>query len=168
MQCLGIDFASRYSAAVLMDEHMTVLTSWVIDALPASKPFRVRPHIVPLREFVGSLTATEEFDWDNCRILLENLSHGMANPIPALKLHGVLETLMEIDGLPEPELILPSQWQAHYGFVRKSKKNPDAPTIKAQAKAKALELGYEFGTIGKATVDLYDAALIARYGIETK
>jgi len=166
---LGIDFASRHSAAVLMGEDKDILCSWVIDAGPAAKPMHVWDHQEPLSQFVTSLEGTlESLENPPLSVVVEDLSTFMAVSGPALRLQGSLLTyLYTSTKIPKPRVILPSVWQNHYKFKKKTKKTP-APTTKAQAKALCIELGYDFQVVGKAKVDLYDAALIARWDIETR
>ena len=168
MKTLGIDWAARYSAAILMDEDQTVMDMWVIDLGAAEKPPRLRAHIPAVRQFVGSMytTMTHTGLLHQTNVIIENVSHFMMNPAPVLRLQGVLEDELDLHGFREPTLVLPTVWQAHFNF-QKSTKAVKAPTTKAQAKALCQEFGYEFDIGGKAKIDLNDAALIARWGQET-
>lgn len=161
MDVLAIDFASRYSAAVLMGPDKAVKRSWVIDAGPANDPFTVGPHLQPWLEFVDDVLRTVH---DPFIVVLEDVSHFMVNPAPALKMQGGFQGLTW-NLMPEPIMVKPSVWQKHFAF-KKSTKALKAPTTKAQAKVLCAEFGYEFDAKGKAKVDLVDAALIARYGVE--
>lgn len=169
MLSLGVDFASRHSAAVLMGPDKDILTSWVIDAGTQAEKFHVWDHQDPLYRFVRSVEDTLEFlENPPLSVVVEDLSTFMAVSGPALRLQGSLLTyLYSSTKFPKPRVILPSVWQNYYKFKKKTKKTP-APTTKAQAKALCQELGYEFQVVGKAKVDLYDAALIARWDIETR
>lgn len=169
MLSLGVDFASRHSAAVLMGEDKDILCSWVLDAGSASKPFHVWDHQDPIEKFIRSVEGTlDSLDNPPLSVVVEDLSTFMAVSGPALRLQGSLLThLYTSKRFPKPRVILPSVWQNYYKFQKKTKKTP-APTTKAQAKALCIELGYNFQVVGKAKVDLYDAALIARWDIETR
>jgi hypothetical protein len=146
-----------------------ILTSWVIDAGVQSKPLQVWDHQDPLAQFVKSVGFTlDDLGNPPLSLVVEDLSTFMAVSGPALRLQGSLMSyLYSAQRFPRPRVILPSVWQNYYKFKKKTKKTP-APTTKAQAKALCLELGYDFQVVGKAKVDLYDAALIARWDIETR
>ena len=169
MLTLGIDWAARYSAAVLMDEYKTVLAQWVVDLGAAEKPPRLRAHIPAVREFTDVMLGDIQrngWDIDGIKPYIENVSHFMMNPAPVLRLQGVLETELEYRGFAEPTLVFPTVWQTHFQFEKSTKKKK-APSTKVQAKTLCQGFGYEFDITGKAKVDLHDAALIARYGQET-
>ena len=170
MYTLGIDWAARYSAAVLMDEYKSVLLQWVVDLGPAQKPPCLRYHIPAVKMFVADMSADltrNDINFADVAVYIENVSHFMMNPAPVLRLQGVLETALYDYAYETPTLLLPTVWQAHFGF-QKSTKAVKAPSTKMQAKALCEQFGYKFDIKGKAKVDLHDAALIARYGQETR
>lgn len=168
MLTLGIDWAARYSAAILMDEYKSVLAQWVVDLGPAETPPRLRAHMPAVREFVAEMSAVIALNgWvkEDIYVIIENVSHFMMNPAPVLRLQGVLEDQLELHGFGTPRLVLSTVWQAHFQF-QKSKGGVKAPSTKMQAKALCEQFGYRFDIKGKAKVDLHDAALIARWGQE--
>lgn len=170
MLTLGIDWAARYSAAVLMDEYKSVLAQWVVDLGGAEKPARLRKHIPAVNAFVEEMhndVTMNNWNPTNIDIIIENVSHFMMNPAPVLRLQGVLEGQLYAYGFNTPRLILPNVWQTHFQF-QKNKGGVKAPSTKMQAKALCEGFGYKFDIKGKAKVDLHDAALIARWGQEVK
>lgn len=168
MYVIGVDFAARFSGAVLMSPEKDVLTSWVIDAQSAEKPPRLRNHIPAIRDFVISAqrTVKELGVNDQTLYVVENVSHFMVNPAPVLRLQGVLEDWLMMLDAAEPEWVMPNIWQNYYGFA-KSSKVKKVPSTKVQSKNLCKEFGYEFDLTGKSKTDLYDASLIARWKLET-
>lgn len=170
MQTIGIDWAARYSAAVLMDEFKSIQAQWVVDLGGAEKPPRLRKHIPAVRAFVAEMSediARNGWAKEDIHVVVENVSHFMMNPAPVLRLQGVLEDELDLMGFRTPTLVLPNVWQSYFQF-QKSTKAVKAPSTKMQAKALCEEFGYKFDIKGKAKVDLHDAALIARWAQETE
>jgi hypothetical protein len=152
-----------------MDENKTILCSWVIDAGSVAKPFNLWDHLDPIKGFVISVANTlEELGNPDLSVAVEDLSPFMAVSGPALRLQGALLTEMYNAGaFPKPRLLLPSVWHSHFG-IRKSTKKLTLPGTKVQAKNLCIEMGYTFDVTGKSKTDLHDAALIARWDIETR
>lgn len=156
---IGVDFAPRHSAWALMEtweghtSQECVLTEYgSVDVGPESDGFE--SHALKLTDLAAKLV---QFQPDV--LIIEDVTHFMTKPAQVLRLQGAFRLACLGMGLPSPVLVMPTVWQNFYGW----RKTPGT-TSKGFAKFACLALGYKIsGTVGKQTVDVRDAVLIARW-----
>lgn len=99
-------------------------------------------------------------------VVIENV-HPQATFAQGLRIHGMCLVELRQAGLlqQDPIYVRAREWQGHFGYKKKVK----GQTSKGWARLKAEELGYTLpdGIKGKAAIDLRDAYLIAKWGVET-
>lgn len=166
MLYLGVDLAERFSAACLVDSEARALRSWVCDFGAKQDPPNPRKHLPLVEEWATTLTldALHQAHIKGVHyvaVLVEDVSHFMANPKPAIRAQAVLlNTFYKY--FDDVELILPRQWQKHFSYSKKE----SGLSTKTWAKKTATEFGYmpPVGMDkGKSAVDCRDAYLVARY-----
>ncbi len=166
MLLVGIDLASRHSAAVGVDQDGTVFLESTFDSGPASKP----PNpFAPARLLAGwwteLSTSAAEADDEVYWVIEDIPPHGMVNPKPALKLQGALIGFMVLHGI-ECHVIPAKTWQDYFGYTKKEFGNS-----KTWAKDLAVTLGYTapaewpsgVKTKAKEREDLTDARCLAEW-----
>jgi hypothetical protein len=159
---LGIDLAERYSAAVLLEGERIAVEA-TADFGPREAPWvdkvsAVRKWWRPL----GDYLIESAQDGKSYEVIIEDVfPFRAAQPWHAFRVQGMLMTIIADDGISNIEMVKPRQWQAFYGY-----KKVEGRTTKGWAKSIAQEFGYDPDTKGKATVDLRDAFLLARYRID--
>jgi hypothetical protein len=154
MRFLGIDLAGRYSAAVLLDKAGSILGEWTVDVGPARVPPEPQAHLAELTLFWNDILTKLSVP---TVVGLEDIHVFAVNPKPALRLSGALLMLAFEAGV-DVQLIRALTWQAHHGY-----KKTKGRTSKGWAKERCEELGYSPDTVGKMSIDLRDAFLIATY-----
>lgn len=161
---LAVDFASRYSAAALFGPDGQLVDFLTSDFGPNTQPFsqcakKVRSWAESLAQMVN-----EHFDVEDVRVVVEDLSHSMANPAHTFRLQGVLRLSLDEFHFFEPVMVYPQVWQKFFGW-----RKTVGTTSKGFAKFACEALGIEIsGTTGKATVDVRDACLIAVWAQRTE
>lgn len=164
---LAFDLAARFSGAALVSDEHGVIATWAGDFGPATGDPLV--NLLAARDWVrtvceevsrGAITA------GNIMVTVENVSHFLTDPAPALRLQGMLLPLIADFGLlGHPLLVMPPVWQNGLGWS----KTPETKfNSKTWAKWLAVFLGYDIeNTPGsKAAEDVTDAVLIARWRLE--
>lgn len=158
---IGIDFAPRHSAYAVLDSETAELKSFGnIDV--GSNTGNLADNLGELLRW--SVQLREQYS-QNAQplIVMEDVSHFMTNPAHALRLQGALRAFMWEEGMPVPEMVYPQVWQKFFGWT----KTPGT-TSKGFATFVCEVLGYtDLGVSkGKASEDVHDAILIARWRIE--
>ena len=161
---LFIDFAERYSAAILMDVDGVVLGESTCDHGALSRPPTAEQMLAvcdAAHEWAtGGVMRTMLEDAQV--VAIEDVNPFVINPKPVLRAQGVFfRACRDVSGVV-PLLVQPSIWQRHHGY-----KKQKGVTSKGWAKALCTELGYTAGGKGKQNVDLRDAFLGARWMSET-
>lgn len=163
MHSLAFDPAARYSGAALLDPEGMLVKYWTCDfgALDKGNP---QTNLRVARQWASKVLGDTRLSIVNgLWITVENVSHYMTNPAPALRTQGVLldvtdQHFQSID----PVLVLPAEWQNRLGW----KKSSDSKfTSKTWAKWLCESLGYvvEPTPGSKASEDARDAVLIAKW-----
>lgn len=174
MRIVGIDLAARWSGAVILNAAGSVTNEFVGDFGPAEKPANLALHFRAAEQFANDifneiaifhdLGGIPYLYYEDVVIILEDVSHFMADPKPAIRVQTIVAYEFIKRGIPV-RLVMASQWQKHHGF-----KKIVGQTTKGWANVKATELGYNpaprWGN-NKSSVDLRDAFLLARYGFDT-
>lgn len=165
MRVVGIDLAERWTGAVALDSAGSVSNEWVVDFGPAAKkpdPPDLETHFAVAHKF--ALVVARDMaplKAGSLHVVVEDVSHFMVNPKPAIRVQAVVIWSLQDLGIPVT-LVLPNKWQSHFGF-----KKVAGQTTKGWATAKCNELGYvpaaRWGS-NKQTTDLRDSYLIAKYG----
>ena len=166
MYSLAFDPAARYSGAALLDPDGALVEYWTLDAglLDKTNP---QTNLRRMRYWVNKTSfATKQHPavvQQGLWITVENLSHFMSNPAPALRVQGVLLDVVD-QHFPDvdPLLSLPAVWQNALGW----KKTKDSKmTSKMWAKWQCAAMGYDVTPTpgSKAAEDARDAVLIARW-----
>lgn len=159
MYSLAFDPAARYSGAALLDPDGALVKYWTLDAglLDKTNPQTnlrvVRGWVHEVCDFVAGFEV-----WHT----VENLSHYMSNPAPALRVQGVVLDRLDWHGHSEALLIMPTVWQNALGW---KKTNVSKMTSKSWAKWQCAAMGYDVTPTpgSKAAEDARDAVLIARW-----
>lgn len=153
---IAVDFAPRFSACAVMDEHATLLYYDAVDIGPESDGFAT--HCERLEAWLAGLLL--KFPGPT-HVVVEDASHFMAKPAQVLRLQGafrrIVMNLLRYDAV----MVFPQVWQNFFGWRRSEGWN-----TKSFAKFVVAVLGYQIvGTQGKATVDVRDAVVIARWAV---
>lgn len=162
MLIVGIDFAPRFSAGVILRD-TELLYSSALDVGPESDGFSVHVQRLTqwLEEFSAVLSTHKQPD-ERVEFVVEDVTHMMTKPAQVLRLQGAFRLMLYQRGV-QPTMVLPGVWQKWYGW----KKTPGT-TSKGFARYACALLGYvDLGTKGKATTDVRDAILISRWLYET-
>lgn len=158
---VGVDLASRYSAAVALNSSFEVIAEAVGDFGPATKPPNPYVHFEFIKEFDRQLHLMTQGLSSVDVIYVEDVYPHAINAKPAMRAQGILLYNLWLRGAPEAKLVLPLAWQRFFGY-----KKITGRTSKKWAKDLCLEFGYNPKNKGKTDVDLRDAYLIARYAVE--
>lgn len=161
---LGIDLASRWSAAVLLgpvEDEPLVECCW--DFGPASKPPDPSKHFGPVSDFFYTMRRAWEDYTTEPVVVIEDVYHHAFNATAALRVQAPLHYLFWSHHIPV-QLTPALTWQRYFGY----KKEPGR-TSKGWAKEQAAEFGYLPANPGggKGSVDLRDALLLTRWLRET-
>lgn len=153
---IAVDFGPRFSACAVMDEWGELLAYEAFDVGPESLGFDV--HAFALDSWVESLS--KKFPSPS-HVVVEDVSHFMAKPAQALRLQGAFRAYWRLHTNLTCIMVFPQVWQNYFGW----RKTPGM-TSKGFAAFALAVLGYSVeGTKGKATVDVRDAVLIARWAV---
>ena len=159
LRVIGVDFAPRHSAWAVLDtseSSFPLLDYGAVDLGPEKDGFEA--HVERLANFAAQLAL---FDADV--LVIEDVTHFMTKPAQVLRLQGAFRAICLGMSLPTPTMVLPAVWQQFYGWH----KTPGT-TSKGFAKFVCSALNYEIsGTVGKQTVDVRDAVLIARWYVDS-
>jgi hypothetical protein len=159
---LGIDLAERHSAAVILESGVIVAEA-TADFGPRDQPWAEK--VAAVRRWwrpLGDHLIEGMQDGKSYEVIIEDVfPFTAAQPWHAFRVQGLLMTVIADDGISNIEMVKPRQWQLFYGY-----KKVVGRTTKGWAKEIAHGMGYDPDTKGKATVDLRDAYLIARYRMD--
>lgn len=164
---LAFDLSLRYSALNLMSAAEEIIYESVVDLGSVDESWLYK--IDTLRDWLwGAMAHAHHLGVQNEEIVvvIENV-HPQATFAQGLRIHGMCLVELRQAGLldEDPVYVRAREWQGHFDYKKKTK----GQTSKGWAKKKAEELGYTLpdGIKGKAAIDLRDAYLIAKWGVET-
>lgn len=161
---LFVDFAERYSAAILLGDDGEVMGEAICDFGTQSRP-------PSEEEIIECLEKAEEWARTGTlntllkladHVVIEDVNPFAVNPKPVLRSQGGFLRACALESGTVPRLKTANVWQRYHGYKKKK-----GITSKGWAKEKAKELGYEAKLKGKAAVDLRDAYLGALWMKET-
>lgn len=169
MLFVGIDLAERHSAAVVLDQHLTVVAEHTNDTGTVKKGDSPLPRIVKHREWLtdvlgGGILA------ETIYVVIEEPYPHAVNVAPSYRIQGsLLSDLLDYGIEPQRIRITKSKpWQDYFGYTKAEFGNS-----KAWAALMVEGFGYVPGqtwekkTLAKQREDLNDAYLLARWLKET-
>ena len=144
-----------------MDESKELLDTSAMDFGAEGDGFEknldaLRGSALMIRDSVFNLGSRPE----SVTVVMEDLSVFMARTAHALRLQGAFRAMLRLLGFTDVVMVMPAKWQIFFGW----RKTPGV-TPKGFAKFACTVLGYQpmTPTVGKQTVDVRDAILIARW-----
>jgi hypothetical protein len=162
MYSLAFDLAARYSGAALLGPNGGLESYWTCDFGPLDK-VHPQTNLRRVRKWAISVLLETSSATPEPFVTVENLSHYMTNPAPALRVQAVVLDRLDVVFEESPALlVLPAVWQNGLGWHKS--KDSDM-TSKTWAKWMCASLGYDVDPTpgSKAAEDARDAVLIARW-----
>lgn len=164
MYSLAFDPAARYSGAALLDGDGALVTYWTCD-FGAQDKVNPQTNLRRVRHWANSVLheAAYRAGITELYLTVENLSHFMTNPAPALRAQAVILDRADcVLHAIDPVLVMPPVWQNALGWHKSA---GSGMTSKKWAKWLCESLGYDIQPTpgSKASEDARDAVLIARW-----
>jgi hypothetical protein len=176
---LGLDIAERHSAACLLDDAYNVVGEHVLDAGGREDPWPLKLQAVRIfiKDIIANLDESAAADYSNVICHIESVPPRAYTVRPA-QIQGAVMLALHVNGVvfDHGSFVTPGKWQSFFGYSRKkaqaTQEGRGKQTTKGWAKQKCLEFGFNPESSGtqnsKVKIDVRDAYLIARYGLETE
>lgn len=169
MLFVGIDLAERHSAALVLDENLSVLLERTIDSGKAEKQEHPWRRFAAYREWTYGILGDLPDDPLGIRVVIEEPYPHAVNVAPSYRMQGAVIAELQDWGVVESQVRITKSkpWQDYFGYTKKEFGNS-----KAWAKLMCEGFGYVPGhtlekTLAKQREDLSDAYLLARWLKET-